>query len=75
MAKNYFRDYLKRNLKDANSYEEVYYKSSYDHAKECYEVTLNYRATNSFGAKVLEQASGDVYFKDDNVSIKNVKMQ
>lgn len=37
------------------------------------EVTLKYRATNSFGAKVLEQVSGDVYFTDNQVSIRNVQ--
>lgn len=32
-------------------------------------------ATNSFGAKVLEQASGDVYFTDNQVSIRNVRTE
>lgn len=63
LAKNYFKDYLKDNLKNAKSYEEVNYTSSYNYSKGCYEVTLKYRATNSFGALVLEQASGDVYFQ------------
>lgn len=62
-SKNYFKDYLKDNLKKAKSYEEVNYTSSYNYSKGCYEVTLKYRATNSFGALVLEQASGDVYFQ------------
>lgn len=75
LAKNYFKDYLKGNLKNAKSYEEVNYTSSYNHSKGCYEVTLKYRATNSLGALVLEQASGDVYFSDNTVSIKNVKTE
>lgn len=75
LAKNYFKDYLKDNLKNAKSYEEVNYTSSYNYSKGCYEVTLKYRATNSFGALVLEQASGDVYFSDNTVSIKNVKTE
>lgn len=75
LAKNYFKDYLKDNLKNAKSYEEVNYTSSYNSSKDCYEVTLKYRATNSFGAKVLEQASGDVYFSDDRVSIRNVRIE
>lgn len=49
LAKNYFKDYLKDNLKNAKSYEEVNYTSSYNYSKGCYEVTLKYRATNSFG--------------------------
>ena len=32
-------------------------------------------ATNSFGTKVLEQASGDVYFTDNQVSIRNVRTE
>lgn len=75
LAKNYFKDYLKDNLKNAKSYEEVNYTSNYNSSKGCYEVTLKYRATNSFGALVLEQASGDVYFTDDRVSIRNVNTQ
>ena len=73
LAKNYFKDYLKDNLKDAKSYEEVSYFSEYNPSKGCYEVTLKYRANNSFGAKVLEQAYGDVYFDNDRVSIRNVR--
>ncbi len=75
LAKNYFKDYLKDNLKNAKSYEEVCYTSNYNYSKECYEVTLKYRASNSFGALVLSQASGDVYFKDDKVSIRNVRTE
>lgn len=75
LAKNYLKDYLKNNLKDAKSYEEVSYTSNYNSSKECYEVTLKYRATNSFGAKVLEQVSGDVYFTDNQVSIRNVQTE
>jgi hypothetical protein len=75
LAKNYFKDYLKDNLKNAKSYEEVNYTSSYNSSKGCYEVTLKYRATNSFGAMVVEQASGDVYFSDDRVSIRNVRTE
>lgn len=75
LAKNYFKDYLKDILKDAKSYEEVNYTSNYNSSKRCYEVTLKYRATNSFGAKVLEQASGDVYFTDNQVSIRNVRTE
>lgn len=72
-AKNCFVDYyLKKNLKDAKSYEEVSYTSDYSYTKGCYEVTIKYRAKNSFGALVLETISGDVYFEDDNVSIRNV---
>ncbi len=73
LAKNYLKDYLKNNLKDAKSYEEVSYTSNYNSLKGCYEVTLKYRATNSFGAKVHEQVSGDVYFTDNQVSIRNVQ--
>lgn len=72
LAKNYFKDYIKDNLKNAKSYEEVSYTSSFNSSKGCYEVTLKYRATNSFGAYVLESASGDVYFIDGVASIKNV---
>lgn len=75
LAKNHLKDYLKNNLKDAKSYEEVSYTSNYNSSKECYEVTLKYRATNSFGAKVLEQVSGDVYFTDNQVSIRNVQTE
>ena len=75
LAKNYFKDYLKDNLKDAKSYEEVYYTSDYNSHKGCYEVTLKYRATNSFGAKVLGVASADVYFSNDVCSIKNVRIE
>ena len=75
LAKNYFKDYLKDNLKNAKSYEEVSYNSFYNSSKGCYEVTLKYRATNSFGALVLEQASGDVYFSDGSVSIRNVRTE
>ncbi len=75
LAKNYFKDYLKDNLKDAKSYEEINYTSNYNSSKRCYEVTLKYRATNSLGAKVLEQASGDVYFTDNQVSIRNVRTE
>lgn len=75
LAKDYLKDYLKNNLKDAKSYEEVSYTSNYNSSKECYEVTLKYRATNSFGAKVLEQVSGDVYFTDNQVSIRNVQTE
>ena len=74
-AKNFFVDHLKDNLKDAKSYEEVDYTSSFDSSKGCYEVKVKYRATNSFGAKVLEEASGDVYFKDGGVSIRNVRTE
>ena len=55
LAKNYLKDHLKNNLKDAKSYEEVSYTSNYNSSKGCYEVTLKYRATNSFGAKVLDR--------------------
>ncbi len=72
LAKNYLKDYIKDNLKDADSYEEVSYSSRYNSSRGCYEVQLKYRAKNSFGALVLEQVSGDVYFKDDDVSIGNV---
>lgn len=72
LAKNYLKDYLKDNLKDAKSYEEVSYNSFYNSTKGCYDVTLKYRAKNSFGAVVLEQVSGEVYFSDDTVSIRNV---
>ena len=75
LAKNYFKDYLKDNLKNAKSYEEVSYNSFYNSSKGCYEVTLKYRAANSFGALVLEQASGDVYFSDNRVSIRNVRTE
>ena len=75
LAKNYFKDYLKDNLKNAKSYEEVSYTSDYNYSKGCYEVTIKYRATNSFGAMVLEQASGDVYFSGGNVSIRNVRTE
>ena len=75
LAKNYFKDYLKDNLKNAKSYEEVSYTSNYNSSKGCYEVTLKYRATNSFGAMVLERASGDVYFSDNSVSIRNVRTE
>lgn len=75
LAKNYFKDYLKDNLKNAKSYEEVSYSSDYNYTKGCYEVTIKYRATNSFGAMVLEQASGDVYFSDNTVSIRNVRTE
>ena len=75
LAKNYFKDYLKENLKNAKSYEEVDYTSFFNSSKGCYEVTLKYRATNSFGAMVLEQASGDVYFTDNRVSIRNVRTE
>lgn len=75
LAKNYFKDYLKDNMKDAKSYEEVDYTSFYNDIKGCYEVTLKYRGTNSFGAKVLEQASGDVYFDGTKVSIRNVRTE
>jgi len=75
LAKNYFKDYIKDNLKDAKSYEEVDYSSRYNPTRECYEVTLKYRANNSFGAKVLEVATGDVFFVDDHVSIRNVKTE
>ena len=75
LAKNYFKDYLKDHLKNAKSYEEVSYTSNYNSSKGCYEVTLKYRATNSFGAMVLEQASGDVYFSDNSVSIRNVRTE
>lgn len=75
LAKNYFKDYLKDNLKNAKSYEEVSYASDYNYSKGCYEVSIKYRATNSFGAMVLEQASGDVYFSGGNVSIRNVRTE
>ena len=75
LAKNYFKDYIKDNLKNAKSYEEVGYTSDYNYSKGCYEVTLRYRATNSFGAMVLEKASGDVYFCDCSVSIRNVRTE
>ena len=75
LAKNYFVDYLKDNLKNAKSYEEVNYTSSFNSSKGCYEVKLKYRATNSFGAMVIEQASGDVYFVDGKVSIRNVQTE
>ena len=39
LAKNYFKDYLKDNLKNAKSYEEVNYTSSYNSSKGCYEVS------------------------------------
>lgn len=75
LAKNYFKDYLKENLKDAKSYEEVNYSSSYNNSKGCYDVTIKYRAKNSFGALVLEQASGEVYFSGNSVSIRNVRTE
>ena len=75
LAKNYFVDYLKDNLKNAKSYEEVDYSSFFNSSKGGYEVKVKYRATNSFGAMVLEQASGDVYFKDGNMSIRNVRTE
>lgn len=75
LAKNYFVDYLKDNLKNAKSYEEVDYSSYFNSSKDCYEVKLKYRATNSFGAMVIEQASGDVYFVDGKVSIRNVRTE
>lgn len=75
LAKNYFVDYLKSNLKNAKSYEEVDYTSFFNSSKGCYEVKLKYRATNSFGAMVLEQASGDVYFIDGRASIRNVRTE
>jgi len=75
-AKNCLVDYyLKKNLKDAKSYEEVSYTSSYSYSKECYEVTVKYRAKNSFGALVLEKISADVYFDGENVSFKNVETE
>lgn len=75
LAKNYFKDYLKENLKDAKSYEEVNYSSNYNGSKGCYDVIIKYRAKNSFGALVLEQASGEVYFSENNVSIRNVRTE
>lgn len=75
LAKNYFQEYIKKNLKNAKSYEEVGYTSDYNYSRECYEVTIRYRATNSFGAMVLEKASADVYFSGDNVSVRNVRTE
>ena len=75
LAKNYLKDYIKENLKDVDSYEEVSYSSHYNSSKGCYEVEIKYRAKNSFGALVLDEVSGDVYFKDDKVSIGNVRTE
>lgn len=72
LAKNYLKDYLKKNLKDAKSYEEVDYKSYYNASKGCYEVVLKYRAKNSYGAYVLETIRGDVYFTDNQVSVRDI---
>ena len=75
IAKNYLKDYLIDNLKDAKSYEEVDYSSQFNTEKGCYEVMIKYRARNSFGAFVLERVTGDIYFVEDNVSIRNVKTE
>ena len=75
LAKNCFADYIKGNMKDPKSFKEVSYTSDYNSSKGCYEVTLNYRGKNSFGALVLEQASGDVYITDDSYSIRNVRTE
>ena len=75
IAKNFFKDYIKDNLNNAKSYEEVDYNSKYNYERGCYEVTLKYRASNAFGALMLQYASGDVYFIDDKVSIRNVRIE
>lgn len=75
LAKNYLKDYLKDSLHDAKSYEEVSYSSDFNSQRGCYEVTLKYRAKNLLGAYVLEQISGDVYFVDNTVSVRNVRKE
>lgn len=75
LAKKYFADdVIKYNLKDEKSYDEISYTSEYNYSKECYEVSITYRAKNSFGGYVRSIMGGDVIFtnsgevKFDNIT-------
>lgn len=72
LAKNYFKDYIKKNLKDPSSYEEISYTSNYNSYRNCYVVDLKFRAKNSFGGYAVERYIGDVTLKDGSVSFSNV---
>lgn len=72
LAKNYFKDYIKKNLKDPDSYDEIEYSSVYNEARQCYVVDLKYRANNSFGGKTIERYICDVKFEGNNVKFENI---
>lgn len=71
LAKNYFKDHLKKNMKDPSSYDEISYNVSYNSSKECYTVNLTFRAKNSFGAYTVEKWICDVSFKYGMVYYSN----
>lgn len=69
LAKNYMKDYLKSNLKDPSSYEEVGFHSEYSPSRGCYLVLIKYRANNSFGGKTIGYAYGSVRFENNQAYV------
>lgn len=70
LAKNYLKDYIKKNyIKDPDSFEEVSYSSIYNYERNCYVVDLKYRAKNSLGGYVLERIMADVTFSSDGKTV------
>lgn len=69
LAKNHLVNRLKEFLKDPSSYQEIDYTSEYNYSRECYEVTIKFRAKNSFGAYEIETYKGDVVFSKDGKTV------
>lgn len=72
LAKNHFADYIKKQMNDPKSYEEVTYSSVYNTARHCYVVDLTFRGKNAFGATVIERWMGDVELTKQTVYFRNV---
>ena len=72
LAKNYFKDHLKKSMKDPGSYHEISYTSTYNHYRKCYVVDLKFRAKNSFGAYTIERWTCDVTFDGKIVRFENM---
>lgn len=72
LAKNHFKDYIKKNLKDPSSYDEISYTSNYNDYRKCYVVDLRFRAKNSFGGYTIERYIGDVTLAEGSVSVSNI---
>ncbi len=73
LAKNYFEGYIKENLKDPDSFERVSWSSEYNRLNKCYEVSITFRANNSFGAKIVETWKSDVEMDDKSARFLNIR--
>lgn len=65
LAKTWFEECIKQNLKDPRSYDEIDYRVKYNTDTETYLVSIKFRAKNSFGGYSVEIYSGTVNFTAD----------